>query len=182
MLASDRADFDTTLAEIFAAIDKPLGDAQREAFWRGLKQMSLVEFSRCRDKIIADLADCETPRKFGVSDVWVAKGKLRAALPMEHTDDGWRGDDWLAAANGHLLGYIRKQLAGDSKRYGRGGSYGVMTDAAPDFVRNVNTLVKFKNLWADQMRLSATADGVPIPEQQEVWAECMKRAEAEIAA
>lgn len=192
MQESDRSEFEKCLAEIFAAIDKPLGEAQREAFWRGLRQMSLVEFSRCRDKILADLAEGETPRKFGVSDIWVVKGKLRAALPMHHTDDGWRGDDWLAAANGHLLGYIRKQLAADSMRYGAGPSYGAMTDparkanktldAAPDFVRNVNTLVKFKNLWADQMRLSATADGVPITEQREVWAECMKRAEAEISA
>ncbi len=191
MQESDRAEFDVILAELFAAIDKPLWDAPRNAFWKGLRQMSLIEFSRCRDKIVADLADAEPPRKFGVSDVWVAKGKLRAAVPIEHKDDGWRGDDWLAAANTHLLKHIRTSLAANAHRYGRGPGYQAMTDvartanktldASPEFVRNVNTLVKFKNLWADQMRLSATSDGVPIVEQQEVWAECMKRAEAEIA-
>lgn len=192
VLEADREEFNGILAELFAAIDKPLGEAQRSAFWKGLRQMSLVEFARCRDKIIADLREGETPRKFGVSDIWVAKGKLRAALPMEHTDDGWRGDEWGAAANRHLLKHIRTRQAANAQRYGRGPSYGAMTDlarmadktldASPEFVRNVNTLVKFKNLWADQMRLSATKDGVPSSEQQEVWTECMKRAEAEIAA
>lgn len=191
MVEADREEFNGILAEIFAAIDKPLGEAQRNAFWKGLRQMSLIEFSRCRDKIVADLADGETPRKFGVSDIWVAKSKLRAAAPIMPPDDGWRGDDWLAAANQHLLKYIRSQLAADSKRYGRGPSYEAMRDparladkvldASSEHTRNVSTLVRFKNLWADQMRLSATKDGVPIAEQQEVWRECMKRAEAEIA-
>lgn len=191
MQESDRAEFEVILAEMFAAIDKPLWEAPRNAFWKGLRKMSLIEFSRCRDKIVADLADGETPRKFGVSDVWVAKNKLRVTAPIMPVGDGWPGDDWLAAANQHLLKYIRTQLAADSQRYGRGPSYRAMTeparvadktlDAAPEFVRNVNTLVKYKNIWTDQMRLSATADGVPIEEQQEVWAECMKRAEAEIA-
>lgn len=110
------------------------------------------------------------------------------ALP---NPDRWQGDEWLAAANRHLLGYITRVVSADPKIFGRGPSYMAMKDpkrmhdkildASPEHVRNVNTLVKFKNLWAEQMRLSANADGVPIAEQQEVWRECMKRAEAEIA-
>lgn len=191
MQESDRTEFDVIIAELFAALDKPLWDAPRNAFWKGLRQMSLVEFSRCRDKIVADLADGEPPRKFGVSDIWVANGKLRAAAPTKPRDDGWRGDDWDAAANMHLLKHIRTRTAGNSQCYGCGPSHAAMTDvarakeknldASPEFTRNVQTLVRFKNLWAEQMRLSATKDGVPVPEQQEVWRECMKRAEAEIA-
>lgn len=192
MRPEDRPAFEISLSELFAAIDKPLGEAQRNAFWKGLAQMSLIEFSRCRDKIIADLVDGETPRKFGVSDIWVANGKLRAAAPMKPRDDGWRGDDWDAAANMHLMKHVRTRTAGNSQCYGRGASYTALTDvarvketnldASPEFVRNVQTLVRFKNLWAEQMRLSATPEGVPVPEQQEVWRECMSRAEAEIAA
>lgn len=75
-------------------------------------------------------------------------------------------DNWAMAANQHLLAYILRKL--HEKR-----------TFNPQETR---ILVRFKNLWADQMRLSATDDGVPIEEQQEVWAECIRRAEAEIAA
>jgi hypothetical protein len=185
--ASDRSEFEKGLAEIFAAIDKPLGDAQREAFWRGLKQMSLIEFSRCRDKIIDDLREGEIPRKFGVPDIWVTRTKLQAAAPSMPTDDGFRGDHWDEDASMHLRAYLGGQLAGNSQRYGRPASYmGMKTstsrnaDASPEFVRNVQILVRYKNQWAEQMRQSST-DGVPIPEQKEVWAELMSRAESEIS-
>ena len=192
MRSEDRPAFEISLAELFAAIDKPLGEAQRSAFWKGLAQMSLLEFSRCRDKIIDDLADGETPRKFGVSDIWVAKGKLRAAAPAMPQDDGWRGDDWDAAANMHLLKHIRTCIAGNSRCYGRGPSYEAMTsvgrmrektlDASPEFVRNVAILVSYKNRWADMMRVSADQNGVPIDEQQDIWRECMRLANEAITA
>jgi hypothetical protein len=83
------------------------------------------------------------------------------ALP---NPDGWKGDEWAAAANIHLLGVVTRA---------------VMERRSFD-ARQTRILVKFKNLWADQIRLSAIDGGVPISEQQEVWAECMKRAEAEI--
>jgi len=186
--ASDRSEFEPILAEIFAAVDKPLGDAQREAFWRGLKQMSLVEFARCRDKILADLKDGETPRRFGVSDIWVTRMKLQAAAPSMPVSDGFAGDHWDEDASMHLRAYVGAQLAANSQRYGRPASYmGMKTsstknaDASPEFTRAVQILVRYKNRWAEQMRSSATTDGVPIPEQREVWAELMTRAEAEIA-
>lgn len=112
----------------------------------------------------------------------------KPALP---NPDAFQGSDWEAVANLHLLKHIRTQVAKSSQCYGRGPSYGAMKDkeqladkvpdASPEFVRNVGILVRFKNLWTEQMKLSANAEGVPIPEQQEVWHECMKRAESEIA-
>lgn len=188
MQESERTEFEKILADIFAAIDKPLGEAQRSAYWKGLKQMSLIEFSRCRDKIIADLREGETPRRFGVSDIWVARMKLQAVAPIHPPDDGFRGDNWDEDANLHLRSYLNNQLAANPQRYGRPASYMAMkvmkaknADASPEFIANVGILVRHKNVWASQMRASATADGVPIAEQQEVWAECMKRAEEEIA-
>lgn len=191
MLESEHEAFDKILAELFAAIDKPLGEAQRSAFWRGLNRMSLVEFSRCRDKILADLAGGESPRKFGVSDIWVAKSKLQAYAPLKPRDDGFLGDDWDMAANRHLLGYITRCMAGNSMIYGEGPSYEGMADpqriklanvdAHPKFITNVHTLVAYKNRWADMMRAAADQDGVPIDEQQDIWTECMRLAEADIA-
>lgn len=192
MVEADRPEFEKALAELFAAIDKPLGEAQRTAFWRGLSRMSLVEFSRCRDKIVADLAGGEAPRKFGISDIWVAKSKLQAFAPIKAQSDGFLGDDWDMAANRHLLGYITKRMARNSMIYGEGPSSEAMrdkermhlanADAHPKFITNVHTLVAYKNRWADMMRAAADQDGVPIDEQQEIWTECMRLAEAEIAA
>lgn len=103
-----------------------------------------------------------------------------------------QGDKWLAEANFHLRSYLNTKLAENSQRYGRPASYEAMKDparkndktldASPEFVRNVGVLVNFKNLWAEQMKLSEDPKGeVPVQEQQDVWVECMRRAEAEIA-
>ena len=78
MQASDRAEFETILEELFAAFDKPLTDAKREAFWKGLQRMTLVEFARCRDLLLEELSDGEPRRTFAVSDVWAARHRLRA--------------------------------------------------------------------------------------------------------
>ncbi len=192
MQESDKGEFEKVLAELFAAIDKPLGEAQRSAFWRGLSRMSLVEFSRCRDKILADLAGGEAPRKFGVSDIWVAKSKLQAFAPIKAQSDSFLGDDWDMAANRHLLSYIGKRVGAAPRAYGEGPSCEAMADPArkhlanadadPKFITNVHTLVAYKNRWADMMRAAADQDGVPIDEQQEIWNECMRLAETEIAA
>ncbi len=72
MLESEHEAFDKILAELFASIDKPLGEAQRTAFWRGLNRMSLAEFSRCRDKILADLASGDL---IDITDLSGAKGR-----------------------------------------------------------------------------------------------------------
>lgn len=74
-------------------------------------------------------------------------------------------DKWGMEANQHLLAFVLKNLS-------------VKRTFDP---RETRILVRYKNLWAQQMRLDDSGEGVPIPEQQEVWAECMRRAEAEIA-
>lgn len=86
----------------------------------------------------------------------------RPSLPAP--PDGF--DKWAIEGNQHFLAFILRNLR-NKRTFGE---------------RETRILVARKNLWAAQMRLSETADGVPIQEQQEVWAECMRLAEAEIAA
>lgn len=86
----------------------------------------------------------------------------KPALP---NPDGWTGDNWDEAANMHLLGVVTRAVR-DKRKFDESST---------------KILVRFKNLWASQMRLDATAEGVPVPEQQEVWNECMRRANEEIA-
>lgn len=84
-------------------------------------------------------------------------------------DDPW---GWLA--NRRLLQHITKVIAAEPRRYG--------TRDTPEFARNVNIVVAFKNRWADLMRDSATADGVAIADQEASWNECIRMAEAQIKA
>lgn len=183
MKDTDRADFERILRELFGALDKPLTEQQRNAFWRGLARMDLVQFERCRDLILRELEDGEPPRRFGVDSIWAAKQRLRASgPPPPPKDDGWRGDKWDIEANRKMLGHITRTLATDSRRYGRPASYGVGTDASPEFVRNVEQLVAAKNRWAELMRASDEGQGVDVAEQNESWRVCIREAEAEIAA
>lgn len=188
MLDTEHTEFQAQLSELFGALDKPLTESQRAGFWKGLQRMSLVEFGRCRDQVLRELADGEPPRRFGVGEIWAAKKRLRAAAPDKPPVDPWQGDRWDEAANFHLLRHIAGALHADPRCYGRPASYmGMKTlttknaDASPEFIRNVQTLVAQKNHWAAQMRGSDPGEGVPLEEQREVWRECMRRAEAEIA-
>jgi hypothetical protein len=74
-------------------------------------------------------------------------------------------DNWAEEANIHLLGVVTRAVR-DHRSYNP---------------TQTNILVAYKNRWAGMMRAAAGPDGVPIDEQQEVWDECMRLAEAEIA-
>lgn len=98
---------------------------------------------------------------------------------------------WIAEGNQHLRSYLNTKLAENSQRYGQPASYEAMKDpkraddknldASPEFVRNMHTLAAYKNRWTDMMMDADQGQGVPIDDQQEVWAECMRLAEEEIA-
>jgi hypothetical protein len=81
-------------------------------------------------------------------------------------------DAWGMLANRRLLKHITTVIPKNPVRYGKRDT--------PEFVRNVNILVAFKNRWADLMRTAATADGVPIADQEASWNECVRMAEAEM--
>lgn len=190
MQADDRNLFEVILAELFAAIDKPLGEAQREAFWKGLQRMHIVEFARCRDQLLDELEKGEAPRKFGVPDIWAAKRRLRASAPPANQakEPEWAGDAWDEDASEHLQGYIRRRLSADPQAFGRPASYmGMKTsttpnaDASPEFVRAVQKLVIAKNLWAADMREIAPEPEDVAPEvKQAAWEEYIRSVEADM--
>lgn len=101
------------------------------------------------------------------------------------------GDQWDSAANHHLHAYISRMVAAKPKRYGQGPSYEAMADqkrlgdkvldASPEFVACVQVLVGYKNGWANDMREEAIAGAVPVERQKAYWADCMRRAEEQIA-
>lgn len=160
MLEADRAEFDRILGELFAAIDKPLGESQRSAFWKGLQTMGLIELARCRDLLIEELRDGEIPRRFGLPDIWAAKRRLRAAAPVKPIDDGFRGDHWDVAANNHLMAVVLRSLA-------------VKRCYNPEETR---ILVRYKNAWAQDMRETAVNDEVDPQIQRTAWRDFMEGA------
>jgi hypothetical protein len=154
------------LAEIFAALDKPFGDVQREAFWKGLAKMSIVELARCRDLLLDEWSKSDPPRRFGVGELWGAKRRLRAVAPTaKPIDDGWTGDDWDQRANLRMLSRVMKAVMA-RRAYGQA---------------QLRTIAAFKNHWAELMRTSAVDGEVPIQDQDDSWRECMRMADEAMA-
>jgi hypothetical protein len=152
------------LAEIFAALDKPFGEVQREAFWKGLAKMSIVELARCRDLLLDEWSKSDPPRRFGVGELWGAKRRLRSAAPQRPVHDGWTGDDWDQRANQRLLSYILRMWQTRNRHFDP---------------KQTRILVALKNRWAETMRASGEFNDVPMEDQDGSWAVCMQQAEAE---
>lgn len=165
MQDSDRKAFDEALAEIFAAIDKPLGEAQRNVFWKGLKDLGIVEFARIRDLLVREFRERdEPPRKFTIGDIWQAKRKLRAAAPAESPVDRWEGEEWDLKSNQRLLSYILRMWHKHNRHFTE---------------RETWQLVAFKKRWAKLMRDSGPFEVVPMADQDASWDQMIRMAEEE---
>jgi hypothetical protein len=163
---SDREAFDTILAEIFAAIDKPLGDAQRAVFWKGLKDLGLIEFARIRDYLVRQYREFDQPpRKFTIGDIWQARRKLRANAPPESPVDRWEGDEWDLKSNQRLLSYILRCWHKLNRHFTE---------------RETWQLLALKKRWAKLMRDSGTFESVPMADQDASWEQMICMAEDEM--
>ena len=175
-----REKFDPALAELFAALDKPFNQVKSDAFWRGLKGMSFVQFCRARDQILRELEESEPPRTFNVHSLWAALKKQRAAAPEVTPVDNWRGDSWDECANRLLLGHIRKQASrgihycDDDTRMGKYSA----KEPSPASRELTAPLVAWKNAWARDCRECEPAPTAA--KQREWWISCMERAEVQI--
>lgn len=183
MHADERNAFDVILGEIFHALDKPLGEAKQEAFWKGLQQMSIVEFARCRDHIIDNMRRGTTPKTFSVGSVWEVKRELRASSPerQQQSHRTWSGDGWDMTANNRFYKYLYSRIYRSPRSWGEPGSQS-QVDAT-------KIAVEHKNAWARDMRevaLFEPGNNQPLEptreEQDRAWRDCMARAETEIQA
>lgn len=171
MDVADRPAFDAMLAELFGALDKPLTEAKREGFWKGLGAMSLMDFARARDLLFQDLAKSEgglsAPRPFTVGDFWAAKRRLRAPAPMHlrapDPEDG-RWDRWALEGNRYLLGVVMR--LGERGRLPKLPPGGHPTEELLVLVRE---LTAAKGRWVDDMRDLDRGEGVPPDVQKAVW-------------
>jgi hypothetical protein len=186
MNTDDRAAFDSIIAEIFGALDKPLTEAKRDGFWKGLQAMSITDLARVRDLLLGELQHTETPRTFSVSDIWSAKRRLRAKAPTEPLQpisDGWQGDTWDTYANRLLLRHIQRQASHKVYYSDRDTQLGKRSATTPSELTRQMTaiLVAYKAAWARDMReVADERNEVPVDVQKEAWKDCMKRAEDKI--
>lgn len=74
MLTTDRDEFEVQLKILCAAFDKPLGD-RFEAYWKGLKKMSILEFATVVDFCVGDEGPEKLPTTF---ECWSIKKKLKS--------------------------------------------------------------------------------------------------------
>lgn len=183
MQPDDRKAFDAILAEIFAAIDKPLGEAKAEAFWKGLQRMSPIEFARCRDHIIEALQSHEAPRIFSVAYIWDVKRQVRARGPQAPSAPRWIGDKFDEMGNNRLLAHVmRRALKGvhytDSKRNPHSDEsralIAPLVACMRAWVVDVRESTEFVNAETGEIQM------VPLDVQQRWWDDCMRRAELEV--
>lgn len=137
---------------------------RRIMFGAGAKGVpSLPEFVRiCR--LIGDDAPDEGPSQL-------------VALPSV---DAGKYDYWDAKANSRFLRYVGHRLIDHPRAWGKGGSR-QQADAT-------RIAVGYKKAWAQDMRDADQVDAgsgeivrLAEAEQDRLWADCMKRAEADIA-
>ena len=98
MQPTDRPAFNEILVEIFAALDKPLGEGKQEVFWKALSRLSLLDMARIRDELLASLEQSEPPKNFGVAEMWALKRRLRARAPVTVQQAG----NWEAALEAEI--------------------------------------------------------------------------------
>jgi len=181
VIEGEREEFERQLAILFAGVDKPLGEAAREAFWKGLQRMELVEFARCVTHLLADLESSDgPPKRFSLADIWHAKRELRAKAPPKPTPTqqaelAWDGDRWDLRANTRLFKHVTRTLSANPRRYGPPWS-GTMRE-------HTRRLVAAKNAWAADMRDldDQGADAIPERTQVAIWQDYIGRAEQSIA-
>ena len=165
MQDNDREAFDVILGEIFASIDKPLGESQRSVFWKGLRDLGLVEFARIRDFLVREYREYEQPpKKFTIADIWSARKRLRAAAPKKDPLREWKGDGWDERANFRLLGYILRKAHQREK-------------ISPEATW---ILVEHKNRWSALMRAGGEFEDVPMADQDAAWLGAIHAAEAQM--
>lgn len=112
--------------------------------------------------------------------------------------DSWDDKPWEKVGNRYLLGYLAKTLQENPQRYGtrasaaamrmnddelrRAGLHRKQLDASPEFIANLDALVRAKNAWVEDMKdLAANGRGEVDPKlQKAIWVDYMARAELEI--
>lgn len=201
MLSTEREEFDKQLGVLFGGVDLPLTESKRDAFWRGLQRMSMLDFTRTIDHMLESLEDADyrnrITRNLNPGLVWDARKNLRSRVNaaiadqtgnnQHHARSPWHGDSWDERANRWLYVHIANQAVLHGIHYATEQDrafYPRLAEWQPEPATRQMTaiLVGYKNAWAEDVRQDAAAAGEPldIELQRSTFADCMRRADAEI--
>jgi hypothetical protein len=165
------------IAQLFAADrGKRADEAAMEAYLLALKHMETPRLARVVERLLEKFqyGDAEPYRVPQAGTLWrIAKEMRYGAAPPEKPADNWSGDGWDVNANLLLLSYLRDH---DVTRYAPDSPK--PSNPGPETIRRTAILVKWKDLWARDMRedrqLGGNLDG------KKAWADCMSQAEHEL--
>jgi hypothetical protein len=111
---TDRDEFEQLVAELCAGYEKPVTKHRTDAYWAGLKRMSIAQFRRCVEFAISELGPEELP---GSKGIWKILRGFRQHAPGPKAEREDARDHLEHWANRLLFSHLR----------GRGGLGSVAT-------------------------------------------------------
>ena len=110
MLTEDRPQFETLMDQLSAAYSQPSYDVRKEAFWKALTKMSIIQFSRVIDFCLSEDGPEKIPTAPAVWKLWrTVKDKARAQGPKAPIIDVPAPSKGLSLVNGLFLKYLARR-------------------------------------------------------------------------
>ncbi|MEP7314256.1 MAG: hypothetical protein ABI859_16855 [Pseudomonadota bacterium] len=170
MLSAERQEFETHIAVLFAGTRMFDTPELREAYWRGLCKMPLVDVVRVIEHHLSQERETKTPelppgRFWSVARELKAK-RTAAPAPLQLTPSpDHTFDAWDRIANQKLMRHVLQTTRMSRYR-------GDRELLAP--------LLEHKGIWAQEMREAAADGTLPADGDDSWWDDRMRRAEATI--
>lgn len=163
MRSTERQDFESKLGILFSGYPTMLTAQRVEAFWLGLKDMSLNMFERCIERILGPDGDERLPTP---SRIWQVSKDLRvAAAPKQQRDEGPVASRFVRYGNRVLLAWLAK--------CGR-----VAESTLPLLVAEKNRLAAaYESICEDEPEAAAELKGKLIAAFERVMLELVRREE-----
>jgi hypothetical protein len=109
MLTTDRSDYDKLFDTWCVGLGAIPTEARREAYWKGLSKMSVIQFSRVVDHCLSEDGPEKIPTVPGVWKLWrsiAAAARTRSMPPPQPPEEQSEG---LKLVNGMFLQYINRR-------------------------------------------------------------------------
>jgi hypothetical protein len=114
MQSAERAEFDGLMDQLCAGLDVPSYDVRKEAYWKGLKDMTLIQFGRVVEFCCSEKGPDKFPKIPQVWKLWRAVAASSRYRPPPPTPPPQTKG--LQLVNGMFLKYLhRRRLVEDFK-------------------------------------------------------------------
>jgi hypothetical protein len=184
MTDSDQKEFLELLADLYGACGQNVKANIANGTWRGLKHMALSEFRAVVENSIETMRFTErgAARPPTVAEIWDRHREHTKSRGIDADPPApkYAGDGWSVNANLLLLEHIRRATRPAELDYAP-DTQGNPVHVGPHTEAIAKILAKWKNSWARDMREDREIYNGK-REGASYWRECMKSADAEVAA